>query len=84
MNRSYLFLLTSDTVIDASYEGKKTRFANHSANKPNCYANILTVNGDSKVGIFAREDIKPQIELFFDYAYDLCMSNGLIEKSAIT
>jgi len=52
-----------DRIIDAGPKGNYSRFMNHSC-QPNCETQKWTVNGDTRVGLFAVCDI-PSGELTF-------------------
>ena len=47
-----LHLCCQDRIIDAGPKGNYSRFMNHSC-QPNCETQKWTVNGDTRVGLFA-------------------------------
>lgn len=64
--QEYYFDHSDDYVIDATYQGNKTRFLNHSQT-PNIEAKHRFVNGEKRVAFYAKQDIPPQTELFYSY-----------------
>lgn len=70
ISASYLFRIDEDAVVDATLMGNKARFINHSC-CPNCTAKIISVEGDSRIVIYAKEDIQTGEELTYDYKFPL-------------
>lgn len=64
----YFYVLDKNRIIDGAKCGSTARFINHSCD-PNCDSQIWLVNGENRVGIFAKVDIPPDTELTFDYNY---------------
>lgn len=65
---SYFFRVDSD-VIDATLKGNKARFINHSCN-PNCIAKVIKhENGTNSIVIYAKQAIKEDEEITYDYKF---------------
>lgn len=52
----YFLTLTRDLIIDAGPRGNSSRFINHSC-EPNCETQCWQVKGNTRVGLFALDDI---------------------------
>ncbi|XP_036932609.1 histone-lysine N-methyltransferase, H3 lysine-36 specific [Acanthopagrus latus] len=70
----YMLTLDKDRIIDAGPKGNQARFMNHCC-QPNCETQKWTVNGDTRVGLFALQDIPRGVELNFNYNLE-CLGNG--------
>ncbi|KAG8256639.1 Histone-lysine N-methyltransferase, H3 lysine-36 and H4 lysine-20 specific [Homalodisca vitripennis] len=62
----YFLTIDKDRMLDAGPKGNVARFMNHSC-QPNCETQKWTVNGDTRVGLFALCDIPANSELVFNY-----------------
>ncbi|KAF8653398.1 hypothetical protein AX16_003970 [Volvariella volvacea WC 439] len=65
---SYLFRIDEDLVVDATKKGNLGRLINHSCD-PNCTAKIITINGEKKIVIYAKQDIDLGDEITYDYHF---------------
>lgn len=64
-HHTFLFTLTSRTVVDGNRRGSDARYINHSCD-PNCVAVI----DDGRIWIEAVKNIQPGTELAYDYQYE--------------
>lgn len=64
----YLCEINRDMVIDATYKGNKSRYINHSC-CPNTEMQKWSVDGETRIGIFATRDIKKGEHLTYDYQF---------------
>lgn len=70
MGSSYLFRLDENLVVDATRCGCFARFINHSC-EPNCYAQIITVEGRKKIVFYSKTDIARGEEVTYDYKFPI-------------
>ncbi|ODM98315.1 Histone-lysine N-methyltransferase ASH1L [Orchesella cincta] len=66
----YCLHLDGGLVIDGHRAGGEGRFVNHSC-EPNCEMQKWSVNGLSRMALFALRDIRPEEELSYDYNFSL-------------
>ncbi|KAK4483397.1 hypothetical protein RD792_010583 [Penstemon davidsonii] len=66
---AYIISLNANYFIDATKKGSLARFINHSC-QPNCETRKWTVLGETRVGIFAKQDIFVGTELAYDYNFE--------------
>jgi hypothetical protein len=64
-----LWRLDDFRIVDATFCGNMARFINH-CHSPNCFVDIVSVNGENKVIVSALRDIKAGEELNYDYCFD--------------
>ncbi|KAH9943538.1 hypothetical protein B0H21DRAFT_695633 [Amylocystis lapponica] len=68
--RSYVYGLNASMSNDGTYVGNESRFLNHKE-KANCSVSsactLYLVNGDHRIGVYARKNLPAQKELFLDY-----------------
>ncbi|KAL1398161.1 hypothetical protein pipiens_009187, partial [Culex pipiens pipiens] len=66
----YMFRLDEDRVVDATLSGGLARYINHSCN-PNCVTEIVEVEREVRIIIFAKRRINRGEELSYDYKFDI-------------
>eukprot|EP00127_Corallochytrium_limacisporum_P005750 Clim_evm129s210 gene=Clim_evmTU129s210 len=67
---SYLFRVDEEWVIDATFTGGIARFMNHSC-EPNCTAQVITVNNEKRICVYARKALDVGDEITYDYKFPI-------------
>ncbi|CAF4605992.1 unnamed protein product [Rotaria sp. Silwood1] len=75
----YVMSLIHGTVIDSTIKGNWARFINHSC-EPNCVAEKWLVNGEYRMGIFAKRDLNINEEITIDYRFETFGTSDLINE----
>jgi histone-lysine N-methyltransferase SETD1 len=68
LGSDYMFRIDAFLVCDATKQGNVARFINASCD-PNCYTQIITLNGSKRIVIYAKRDIQAGEELCYDYKF---------------
>lgn len=64
----YLFRLDNDWIVDATHKGSAARFMNHCC-EPNCYSEVMTIDGEKRILILALRDLKRGEEITYNYRF---------------
>ena len=67
---SYMFRIDDRYAVDATLNGGKARFVNHSC-EPNCYSRVVVAEGEGHIMIFALKEVQPFQELVYDYKFPM-------------
>jgi len=66
----YMFRLTNDEILDATFTGNIARFINHSC-EPSAGTRKIHVGGEYKIVIYALRDIRKGEEVCYDYKFPI-------------
>ncbi|KAI0708772.1 hypothetical protein C8T65DRAFT_650065 [Cerioporus squamosus] len=68
LRRNYVFGLNDQISVDSMRAGNPARFINHAhSRRANVEVSILLVDGEQRIGVFAKRQMAPGTELFLDY-----------------
>ncbi|RPD53881.1 SET domain-containing protein [Lentinus tigrinus ALCF2SS1-6] len=68
LGRNYVFGLNDQISVDSTRAGNPARFINHApARRANVEVSILLVDGEQRIGVYAKRQMAPGTELLLDY-----------------